>query len=109
MLRKPIIILILTILVKGATAQTTYPGGELPVDTPKLFAPGLISDGLSNRDFTISPAGDEIFFTIQHPKFLASVIIRLTKVNNIWGKPEVAPFSGVYRDLEASFSNDGNT
>jgi hypothetical protein len=109
-MRKALFI-ILALLVYGnlAHAQITYPGNSLPADTPKLFAKGILSTGLSNRDFTISPVGDEIFFTIQHPKFIASVIIRLVKANGKWGKPEVAPFSGVFRDLEASFSPDGKT
>ncbi|RYU91683.1 hypothetical protein EWM62_07020 [Mucilaginibacter terrigena] len=92
-----------------ANAQVSYPDDNLPTDTPALFAKGVVSTGLSNRDFTISLAGDEIFYTIQHPKFIASVIIRLAKVNGKWGKPEVAPFSGVFRDLEAAFSPDGKT
>lgn len=99
------------LLSKNGITQTPidYPDKVLPADTPKFFAPGVLTDGLSNRDFTISPAGDEIFFTIQHPKFISSTIIRLTKKNGNWGKPEVASFSGLYRDLEASFSPDGNT
>jgi Tol biopolymer transport system component len=92
-----------------AVAQITYPDNNLPADTPLLFAKDIVSTGLANRDFTTSPTGDELFYTIQHPKFIASVIIRLTKVNGKWGKPEVAPFSGVFRDLEASFSPDGKT
>jgi Tol biopolymer transport system component len=95
--------------LNGALAQIQYPDKRVPADTPILFAQGLLTDGLSNRDLTISPTGDELFFTIQHPKFIASVIIRVTKENGIWGKPEVAPFSGLNRDLEASFSPDGKT
>lgn len=94
---------------KSAFAQLTYPDKHLPSDTPRYFAPGIITDGLSNRDFTISPSGDEIFFTIQHPRGLASAIIRLKKIRGEWSQPEVAPFSGIYRDLEASFSPDGKT
>ena len=103
------IILVLLVYGSFAHAQITYPGNSFPADTPMLFAKGILSTGLSNRDFTISPAGDEIFFTIQHPKFIASVIVRLIKMNGQWGKPEVAPFSGIFRDLEASFSPDGKT
>lgn len=95
--------------LQSVSAQIKYPGTALAVDTPGMFAPGLLTDGLSNRDFTISPSGDEAFFTIQHPKFIASVIVRIQKRNGVWGKPEVAPFSGIYRDLEASFSPDGKT
>jgi hypothetical protein len=108
---KKTLFIILVVLTYGnlAHAQITYPDKSLPADTAKLFAKGILSTGLSNRDFTISPVGDEIFFTIQHPKFIASVIIRLVKVNGKWGKPEVASFSGICRDLEASFSPDGRT
>ncbi|CAN5596826.1 hypothetical protein BH10BAC2_BH10BAC2_32020 [soil metagenome] len=87
--------------------QIKYPGKELPADTAKLFAKGILSDGLSNRDFTISPTGHEIFFTLQHPKFLSSTILYMHKENGKWSSPEVAPFSGNNRDLEAAFSADG--
>jgi len=90
-------------------AQQSYPDPVLPDSIPRMFAKNILTDGLSNRDFTMSPSGNEVYYTIQHPKFLASVIIRLKKENGKWGTPEVAPFSGVYRDLEASFSPDGNT
>ncbi|HEX4372014.1 MAG TPA: hypothetical protein VHZ50_01795, partial [Puia sp.] len=94
--------------VKCASAQT-YPDIYFPDDTPRIFAPGILSDGLNNRDFTISPSGDEIFFTIQQRGFLSSTIIRLVKENGKWSKSEIAPFSGTYRDLEATFTADGKT
>jgi Tol biopolymer transport system component len=90
-----------------AIAQITYPGNTLPADTPAIFAPGLLTDGFNNRDFTISPAGDEVFYTLQQRSI--STILHLKKVNGQWSKPEVAPFAGKYRDLEASFSPDGKT
>src|SRR4029079_11463732 len=70
----------------------------LPGDVPKIFAPGVISNGFANRDFTISPAGDEIFFTIQQLN-IVSVIMISAKRNGKWSQPVVAPFSGVYNDL----------
>lgn len=93
----------------GAFAQAHYPDNNPPGDTPKIFARGILSDGMSNRDFTISPKGDEIFFTIQYLRGRVSFIIRVAKVNGVWGKPEMASFSGVYADLEPCFSPDGNT
>ena len=92
-----------------ALAQISYPDANLPTNTPILFARGLHAEGLNNRDFTISPAGDELFFTTQRPKFMASTIMRATKINGVWGKPEAAPFSGTYLDLEATLSADGKT
>lgn len=66
-----------------------------------------MSDGMNNRDFTISPAGDEIFYSVQQRDFSVSVIVRMVKKNNRWTGPEIAPFSGTHLDLEASFSPDG--
>ncbi|MGZ3765684.1 MAG: hypothetical protein ACXVB0_20815 [Mucilaginibacter sp.] len=93
----------------AAIGQVTYPGGRLPGGTPQLFAKGILSNGLSNRDFTISPKGDEIFFTLQQAHFASSTILHMVKKNGKWGQPEVASFSGRYRDLEATFSPDGQT
>lgn len=104
------LIIFALLLLSGKTfAQLTYPDAALPADTPRLFAKGILTDGLSNRDFTISPKGDEIFFTLQQPRFVTSTILHLVKQNGQWSKPEVAPFSGRYRDLEAAFSPDGQT
>lgn len=79
---------------------------QLPSTIPIPFAVGIISDGLSNRDFTISPVRDEIFYTIQQ-RDLVSVIMHVYKKNGKWSEPEVASFSGIYNDLEAAFSHDG--
>lgn len=88
-------------------AQGSYPGNGAAADTPQIFAEGILSDGLNNRDFAISPEGDEIYFTVQGPRFALSTILRMTKKNGQWGDLEVAPFSGKWRDLEAAFSPDG--
>lgn len=55
----------------------------------------------------ISPAGNELFYTIQYYRGLISVIMHSKKTNGKWSKPEVASFSGVYGDLEPAFSADG--
>jgi len=109
MLYKTVTCIFTIALLNVSSAQKNYPGAKFPSDTPSLFARNILSDGLSNRDFTISPDGDEIFFTVQQPKFLLSAILTLKKKNGKWGKPVVASFSGVYRDLEAAFSADGKT
>ena len=66
-------------ILGGVIAQNQYPDKQFPADTPRLFAEGVVSDGLSNRDFTISPKGDEIFYTIQHPAFASSTILHMIK------------------------------
>src|SRR5215218_5747782 len=77
-----------------------------PSAIPVVFAPNFISDGFENRDMTISPKGDELFFTIQHKAF--SVIMYSKKTGSTSSQPQVADFSGRFKDLEASFSAEGN-
>ena len=107
MLIRKIFTILLMFVGTATFAQLTYPDKHLPGNTPQVFGAGFLSDGLSNRDFTISPAGDEIFFTLQQPGFITSTILYVRKQNGKWGKPVTAPFSGKYRDLEAAFSPDG--
>jgi hypothetical protein len=109
MIIRSVSLIVFTLIFSKAVAQVIYPGAQLPADTPRLFAPGILSDGLSNRDFTISPKGDEIFFTLQQPRFASSTILHLVKRKGKWSEPEVAPFSGKFKDLEATFSPDGRT
>lgn len=73
---------------------------------PVIFGPGIISDGLSNRDMAISPMNDEMFYTLQFgTKYNA--ILYCKKIKNEWQKPVIAWFSGKYGDLEPAFSPDG--
>lgn len=78
-----------------------------PGKEPKLFADGVVSDGLSNRDMAISPDGKEIFYTVQHNPAGISVIMHSSYTASGWTKPEVTAFSGVWADLEPAFSPDG--
>lgn len=93
--------------INGFPLLDMKPPGKEPV----IFAPGIVSDELINRDIAISPDGNEIFYSASTPGFNYSVIIQIKKENGIWGKPEVASFSRDprYRYLEPAFSSDGNT
>lgn len=76
-------------------------------DTIAVFEPGLISDGFDNRDMTLSPDGNELFYTIQYEN-KRSYIMHAVFSNGQLQEPKIAWFSGVYKDLEAAFSPDGN-
>lgn len=73
----------------------------------ELIAPGMISTGMNERDITISPDGKEYYYTVVAPRNVYSVILVRKWSNNKWSEAEVAPFSGMYNDLEAAFSPDG--
>ncbi|HEY4968104.1 MAG TPA: hypothetical protein VII28_16970 [Puia sp.] len=76
-------------------------------DTPRVFGPGIISDGFSNRDMALSPDGNDLYYTLQWSYGLFSVILHSEKINGVWAKPETAWFSGRFNDLEPAFSPDG--
>jgi len=75
---------------------------------PMVFAPGVVSTNLYERDMAISPDGQEMFYTLQSPLGLFSTIMYLYKNGKgIWSSPQVAPFSGKYSDMEPAFTQDG--
>lgn len=78
-----------------------------PGNKAVLFAPGIVSDELSNRDMAISPAYDELLYTVQYRGGVFSTILHSKKVNGKWSTPAIASFSGRYNDLEPAFSPDG--
>lgn len=96
------------ILLAVSMVCLSQPGIELfNSDTARLFGPGIISDGFSNRDMALSPDGNDIYYTLQWSYGLYSVILHAEKINGVWTKPETASFSGRFNDLEPAFSPDG--
>ncbi len=85
---------------------TKYPGGAPPSASPKLFAPGLISTGLSERDSTLSPDGDCFAYTLQGAAGTAIVVMECP--DGVWDAPEMAPFSGRFADSEPCFDPRGD-
>ena len=84
-----------------------YLGQKPPGQTPKVFAPGIISHGFHEHNLTISPNGDEMFFTTSSGDHKHYAIIHVQRKNNIWAKPEIASFSGNHSDMGPRFSPDG--
>ncbi len=89
-----------------ATGHSDYLGQQPPGWTPRLFAPGLVSTGLSEQSAPVfSPDGREVLFHVADNE--QHVILRLRKVDGRWTGPEVAPFSGLYSDQLPVYSPDG--
>jgi Tol biopolymer transport system component len=59
------------------------------------------------RDFTMSDAEDEAYFTVQSMGGEISVIMGIKKDNSQWGEPFIMPFSGKHIDLEPFLSPEG--
>ena len=81
---------------------------ERAPDTPRLLGPGIISTGDNEFGPAFTPDGDTLFFCRTAPartNFQAILVSR--RVNGAWRAPDVAPFSGQWKDLDPSISPDG--
>ncbi len=96
--------LLLVVSFSHSLAQSSSPPG-----VPSLFQEGVISTNLNERDMAISPDGNEMFYTLTAAQnSFSSIIYRKKLGNNTWTEPVIAPFSGMYADLEPAFSTDGS-
>lgn len=76
--------------------------------TPVLFTETLINTSMNERDITISPDGTEMFYTVYlQPTLFHTIIYCKKDKTGKWSSPQVASFSGVYSDMEPSFTPDG--
>lgn len=69
-----------------------YIGQPTPDSTPRLFAPNIVCDGLSNRDITISPDGNQIYYTTTTSNYSFATIFVIQREKNVWSNPKVVPF-----------------
>ena len=70
----------------------------------------FISTEINERDFALSPDGNEIYFTISSPRSDFQTIVFSRQITpDKWTKPEVVSFAGNFSDLEPAFSADGLT
>src|SRR6266496_5245653 len=78
---------------------------------PRLFAPGVISTEADEVGAAFAPDGRTLSFTRRSPTTstpTVSVIFFSRLANGRWGTPEVASFSGRYRDPSPAISPGGS-
>jgi Tol biopolymer transport system component len=92
------------------STQISYGQFILELDTPtveaKIFAPKIISTQLTERDFTISPDGTEIYYTVLNGLFNGNIFF-IKKTGEQWSAPALVSFSGQSKDLEPAFADEG--
>jgi hypothetical protein len=86
----------------GPYLGQTPPGAE-----PALFAPGIVSTGMYERDVAFTPDGTELYFGVMTSPFTKIVCSRLE--NGRWTEPELPPFASdpSCNDFEPCISPDG--
>ena len=95
----------------GPNASGSWPAPSAGIDTP-INHPGIFGEGvISTRDDefggTFTPDGKTCFFSKSVLKFYLDVICFSQYRDGRWQQPQVAPFSGVYRDFDPVLSPDG--
>ncbi len=76
--------------------------------SPRLLAPGVLSTGDDEWGFTMTPAGDAVYFNKADRGYRYQVIMESAKgADGQWHAPRVAVFSGQYRDIDPAISPDG--
>lgn len=86
-----------------------YFGQTPPGDSARLFAPGIISTGMNERDFAITPDGNEIFFCREAGNYRYATIFYSRRSDDVWSSPEVFKFctNPDYKYIEPHLSPDG--
>ena len=82
---------------------------EPPDKKARMFAPGIISTDLYERDFTMTPDKKEMYWRVVVGDHSYSAIMMTKYDDEKWSKPEVAPFSKnpEYKDMEPFITYHG--
>ncbi len=88
--------LLLMLLITGVVSAKN--------DTPKIV---FEIPGVHVRDFALSTDGKELYMTMESVGKDASQIIKVNKTPTGWSEPEIASFSGQFKDLEPFLHPNG--
>ncbi len=110
MMKRIIFAISLILLSKTIWAQSAgfdYFGQKGPGHLIELFAPKIVSlSDVKEKSLAISPLGDEVFFS-EGKEWPETKIMHVKRINNQWGKPQVADFCMDCFATEPAFSPDG--
>jgi hypothetical protein len=89
-------------------------GAQVPpaaTDTPQaeIIGQGVISTPDDEFGGALSIDGKTIYYDVTVPPHYLYIVCESHLVSGQWQKPEVLPFSGLYRDTDPVLAPDGNT
>ena len=88
-----------------ATATTTHAAGPADI-VPTIFAPGTVSGPAHDSAPAFTPSGDVVFFGRSSPQ-QSTILVAQRSGDGGWSPPRIAPFSGIWNDMEPAMSPDG--
>jgi hypothetical protein len=87
-------------ILSGAYIGQTPPGAE-----PEIFAPGVVSTGLSELNSVFTPDGKEFYYAVDIG--LDWVIMMTAEIDGVWSEPEVVSFTRGHSGVDLCITNDG--
>lgn len=103
-------LLLITSCLDRGKSNLTLLSGEIPTDTPLIFAPGLLtSDSHRSGSITFNPNMTELVFNYRKHQGKIPNIYTMKLIDGKWSKPKLAPFStDKYLDFHPRFTLNGN-
>jgi Tol biopolymer transport system component len=98
---------ILVVLTSAHQSQSPPPQQTTLQGQPHLFGPGVISTTDFEFNASFTPDGKTVYFSKSDPGFNRITVVLSHRKGSHWTKPEVAPFSGVWKDTDPRVSPDG--
>jgi hypothetical protein len=99
--------LLLALSLSGQPVADSNPANTAP--KPEMIGEGVISTAADEFGGSITPDGKTIYYDITVPAHYLYVMCESHLVDGKWQKPEVLPFSGLYRDSDPVLTPDGKT
>jgi len=88
------------------SARLPY-GASTSLAEPTIFAPGVISTGDYESHPAFTPDGSTLYFLKNSPAFDFWTIFVSHYAQGHWSTPQLAPFSGQYKDADPFITADG--
>lgn len=92
----------------ASTATAKTPETRL-ASPPRIIGPGVISTQAEEFKATVSPDGAMLAYVVTDHLFRHMTLVQSAWRGADWTAPEVASFSGIWRDGDPSFAPDGKT
>jgi hypothetical protein len=101
------VLIMLSFIACSGKREIDFLGQTPPDETPKIFAPDIVSTELDEFGCTLSPDGRELYFTRTFLDPRRHTIMVCKRGPAGWSQPEIADFSGEHSEAEPNFSPDG--
>ena len=73
---------------------------------PEIFSPGVLSGPAHDSAPTFTPSGEVVYFGRSSPQ-QSTILVSERRTDGHWSEPRIAPFSGIWNDMEPAMSPDG--